>query len=108
MSATLRLRRGRLFIGRADHERHFAGLECVVLLRDGDALLVLPVRHPAAGGYLLKIRNAAGDRVVDAADFFRAHGLEDGDGGDDGDDRTLPAVWDEARAALVCASAFTR
>jgi hypothetical protein len=25
----------------------------------------------------LKIRNAAGDRVVDAGDFFRDHGLDD-------------------------------
>ncbi len=41
-------------------------------------MLVLPVRYAASGGYVLKIRNAAGDRVVDAGDFFRDHGLDDG------------------------------
>ena len=42
-----------------------------------DDLLILPVRHAAAGGYLLKLRNGAGDRVVNAPDFFREHGLDD-------------------------------
>ena len=34
------------------------------------------MRHRA--DMCLKIRNAAGDRVVDAGDFFRDHGIEDG------------------------------
>ena len=61
----------------AVYDRYFAGLEAVVLLRRGEDLAILPVRHAAAGGYLLKRRNAAGDRIVSAADFFRAQGIDD-------------------------------
>ena len=59
------------------YDRYFPGLETIVLLRRDDDLLILPVRHAAAGGYLLKLRNGAGDRVVNAPDFFREHGLDD-------------------------------
>ena len=55
--------------------RHFAGLEGVILLRRDNDILILPVRNNAAGGYLLKLRNSAGDRVVNAADFFRAQAI---------------------------------
>ena len=71
------MRRGALHFTREVYERFFAGLDNVVLLRDGADLLVLPVRHQAAGGYVIKLRNAAGDRMVNAADFFRDNGIED-------------------------------
>ena len=32
---------------------------------------------PLPGGYLLKFRNRAGDRVVHAPDFFREHGIDE-------------------------------
>ncbi|MEM9728141.1 MAG: hypothetical protein AAF997_06115, partial [Myxococcota bacterium] len=67
-----------------------------------DALLVMPVRHAASGGYLLKLRNAAGDRVVNAMDFFREHGVR----GDD--ERTLKAEWSRQHAALRAEGAFGR
>jgi hypothetical protein len=94
------VRRGSLHLGQAEYARHFDGLQAVVLLRDGPDLLVLPVRHAAAGGYVLKLRNSAGDRVVAAADFFRANGLGDEER------RELTARWDEQRAALRAVSAF--
>ncbi len=94
------IRRGSLHLGRAAYARHFDGLQAVVLLRDGPDLLVLPVRHAAAGGYVLKLRNSAGDRVVAAADFFRANGIADEEA------RELSARWDEQHAALRAASAF--
>jgi hypothetical protein len=100
MTGHVELRRGSLYLARELYQRHFAGLDGVVLLRRDDDLLVLPVRHSAAGGYLLKIRNSAGDRVVHAADFFRAHGVADAD------HLTLPAAWEPDRAALVAAGAF--
>jgi len=94
------LRRGSLLLAQSDYARHFNGLDSVVLLRDGSDLLVLPVHRAAAGGYILKLRNAAGDRIVSAADFFRSNGICDED------DRALTAVWDEARAALRAAATF--
>jgi hypothetical protein len=73
----IRLRQRRLYVPRAAYETYFAGGSTVILLRKEQDLLVLPVRHAASGGYMLKIRNRAGDRVVDAGDFFRDQGLGD-------------------------------
>ena len=96
--ATVTVKRGSLYISRAVHDRFFAGVEAVILLRRGDDLLVLPVRHAAGGGYLLKLRNSAGDRVVQAGDFFQAHGIGDET------ELTLPVIWDQGIAGL-CAEA---
>lgn len=71
------LRQRRLYMARAVYETHFVGGASVILLRQDNDLLVLPVRHAASGGYVLKIRNATGDRVVDSGDFFRDQGLAD-------------------------------
>lgn len=97
---TLRLRQGGLYLARAICEKYFLGLESVILLRREQDLLVLPVRHAAAGGYLLKQRNGAGDRVVFAPDFFRQNGIEDAV------DRDMPIHWDSMKAALVVTSLF--
>ncbi len=97
---TLAVKRGSLYLSRALYDRYFAGVEAVILLaRDGD-LLVLPVRHAAGGGYFLKLRNAAGDRVVQAGDFFQAHGI-----GDDAE-LTLPVAWDQNVAGLCAKGAL--
>jgi hypothetical protein len=94
------MRRGSLYIRRAVCERYFAGLEAVMLLRRGDDLLILPVRHAAAGGFLLKFMNLAGDRVVNAPDFFRAQGIEDHVC------RDLSVTWVSRDAALVASGMF--
>jgi len=98
--ASVSLRHGGLYLGRDVFDRYFAGLEAVILLRRDNDLLILPVRHAAAGGYLLKRRNAAGDRVVNAPDFFREHGL--------GDEVELDLAvdWSTRSAGLVAADAF--
>jgi hypothetical protein len=94
------IRRGALHFSAGAYEKYFAGLENVVLLRDGDQLIIMPVRHAAAGGSLIKIRNAMGDRSVAAADFFRDAGIEDSL------ELSLPASWDDGRAALIVAGVF--
>ena len=96
----IEVRRGSLLLNQADCDRHFEGLEAVILLREGLDLLILPVRHSPAGGYLLKRRNSAGDRVVTATDFFRANGIPDES------ERSLFAVWDDERAALRASAIF--
>jgi hypothetical protein len=95
IAACVTLRRGALYLPAAVCERYFAGLSTVILLRDDIDLLIMPVRHAAAGGYLLKIRNARGDRVVDAPDFFRAYAAGVAE------EWTLPAVWHSDQAALA-------
>jgi hypothetical protein len=94
------VRRGSIHLARAVHDRYFPGLEAVVLLRRDDDLLILPVRQAAAGGYLLKLRNSAGDRVVDAADFLRANGV------DDSRELTLSFAWHAECAGLVASGVF--
>lgn len=94
------VRRGGLYLSRPVYDRFFPGLETVILLRREDDLLILPVRHAAAGGYLLKRRNGAGDRVVHAPDFFREHGI------DEGAERDLPVAWVTKSAGLAARGAF--
>lgn len=96
----VRLARGSLHLSQEVYRRHFAGLESALLLRDGPDLLLLPLRDAAAGGLLLKVRNAAGDRVVDAVDFLRGCGVEPSG------ERHLEWSWDAGRAALLLPAAL--
>lgn len=96
----IKVKRGSLYLSKEDYDRYFAGLEAVILLGRDGGLLVLPVRHAASGGYLLKLRNGAGDRVVNAPDFFREHGVADDC------DLNLKAVWDSNQAGLFAKNAF--
>lgn len=74
---TVEFRNGRLYLGRSTYDDYFSGGNSIILLREDKDLLILPVRHAGSGGYLIKIRNAAGDRVISGADFFRDQGLDD-------------------------------
>ena len=70
------LHNGRLHLTGAAYERYLHACPAVALLaRDGDWLL-LPL-HAGAGGLQVKLRNARGDRVIEAQEFFRTQGLED-------------------------------
>ncbi len=100
MTAAVTVKGASLYLSREIYERYFAGLQTVILLRQDDDLLIMPVLHAAAGGYLLKLRNSAGDRVVNAADFFRAQGVRDET------ELSLQVVWSTERGALVASSAF--
>jgi hypothetical protein len=100
MTDPVRIARGGLYLSAGLCADLFAGLEAVVLLRRACDLMVLPVRLAAAGGYLLKQRNAAGDRRVEAADFLRLEGIAD-------EADFAPAwAWEEEAAALCLAEVF--
>jgi hypothetical protein len=98
--AVVTIRRGSVHVARAVYDRYFAGLEAVILLRREDDLHILPVRDAAAGGFLLKRRNSAGDRVITAAEFLRRQGLADEFEGE------MAAIWSSQHAALVVPAAF--
>ena len=99
-AGAITLRNGALYLTREIYDRYLTGLETVILLRrDGD-LCILPVHQAAAGGYLLKVRNKAGDRVVYAPDFFREQNV------DEDVALELPVIWSSERGALVAADAF--
>ncbi len=99
-ASSVSLKRGALYVSCEVYDRYFAGLEAVILLRRDRDLCILPVRHAAAGGYLLKLRNKAGDRVVHAPDFFRECGI------DESVTLELSVVWSAERGALVASDTF--
>ena len=92
--------RGALYLSHATYDRYFAGLEAVILLRRDNDLCIMPVRHAAAGGYLLKLRNSRGDRVVHAPDFLRENGV------DENSALQLCVSWSTERGALIAVDAF--
>ncbi|MBX9649654.1 MAG: hypothetical protein K2X57_21655 [Xanthobacteraceae bacterium] len=96
-ASAVSLQRGALYLSREVYDRYFPGLDTVILLRRDRDLCILPVKHAAAGGYLLKLRNKAGDRVVHAPDFFRECGI------DENVALELSVVWSTERGALVAA-----
>jgi hypothetical protein len=90
--------RGNLYLSREICETYLAGVASVALLeRDGDVLIV-PLIEQSAGGLLLKQRNARGDRVIHAQEFFRCRDLPE-----EFELRTLPVHWSRESAALVVA-----
>lgn len=99
-SVDMTIKRGGLYLSHEVHRRYFADVEAVILMRRDADLIVLPVVHAAGGGYLLKLRNSAGDRVANAADFFRANGI------DDEDEINLRAQWSPDWTGLVAPSVF--
>jgi len=99
-ASAVNLKRGALYLSCDVYDRYFAGLETVILLRRGQDLCILPVKHAAAGGYLLKLRNKVGDRVVHAPDFFRGHGI------DENVALELSVAWSTEQGALVAVDAF--
>jgi hypothetical protein len=71
----IRLSRGSLYLDRDLCAAYFSQTSALAaVVRDGHAYL-LPLRGPAAGGLLLKVRNARGDRVVHADEFLLALGI---------------------------------
>ncbi|WP_409190247.1 hypothetical protein [Bradyrhizobium sp. RDM4] len=93
--------RGALYLSHEAYDRYFAGLEAVILLRRADDLWIMPVRHAAAGGYLLKVRNSRGDRVVHAPDFLREQGI------DESVASQLSVAWSQECGALIAVAAFS-
>lgn len=75
MTVVLSVRDGSVYMPAAVVETYFRGIAAVVvLIRDG-WLMILPVHQATAGGCLLKLRNAAGDRVAQARDVFQDQDL---------------------------------
>jgi hypothetical protein len=75
MSAVLTVRDGSVYLPAAVVETYFRGIDAVVVLIREQRLMILPVHQATAGGCLLKLRNAAGDRVAQARDAFQDRGL---------------------------------
>ncbi len=95
MATTVDIRNGAVYLSAATYETYFQGVDAViVLIRDG-TLQILPVRQMASGGCLLKMRNAAGDRVATAPDVFAANDLGDWTA------NNIDAAWSSENGALM-------
>ncbi|HKY92737.1 MAG TPA: hypothetical protein VJM11_16930 [Nevskiaceae bacterium] len=88
----VRIARANLYLACAVCDAHLAGVERVALREHAGDIWIAP----SADGVPLKVRNARGDRVIHAQDFFRVHGFVD-----EFHERECPARWDAGHAALV-------
>jgi len=71
----IRISRGSIYLDRDLYDSCLSGVSAVAaVVREGRVYL-LPLRSPAAGGLLLKVRNARGDRVVHADEFLHTLGI---------------------------------
>lgn len=75
MSVVVTVRDGSVYLSAAVVQTYFRGIDSVVVLIREGTLMILPVHQATAGGCLLKLRNAAGDRVAQARDVFQDQGL---------------------------------
>jgi hypothetical protein len=68
----------------------------VALLVRDEQIMIVPLIQQSAGGLLLKQRNARGDRVIHAQEFFRSRNLAE-----EFEVRSVPVRWSAEAAALV-------
>ena len=94
MSRKVSIREGSIYLPCSLVETYFRGIEAVIVLIQQDELMVMPVHQSTSGGCLLKIRNAAGDRVVQARDVFQDQDLLELS------IEGLPVVWRSEKGAL--------
>jgi hypothetical protein len=92
----VRIRRGNVHLSRELCDAHLPDAGAVALLARDDAVLIVPLARQSAGGLLLKIRNARGDRVLHAQEFLRARGLPE-----DFEERQFPVHWVAELEALA-------
>lgn len=88
--------RGNIYLSREVYDTYLPGVVSVALLARDGTVLIVPLIQQSAGGLLLKQRNARGDRVIHAQEFFRMMDLPE-----DFRWRTMPAYWSQEAAALV-------
>lgn len=75
MAVNLRLKDGYLFVPAAAYRDAMVDLLAVAVLWRSPCLHLIPLHPGTIGGFSLKQRNLAGDRVVDLRLFLRDHEL---------------------------------
>lgn len=88
------VRHGAIYLPAKIVDTYFRGIDAVIVLLQEGELMILPVHQATAGGCLLKIRNAAGDRVAQARDVFQDQEMLDITV------ENLAVAWDSGRGAL--------
>jgi len=85
---------GNLYLDSSLYETYFSSINSVVLIKREALFLLMPVQQ-AGGGLLLKIKNAKGDRIIHAVEFFQQHGIETDE------EKVLEVEWSAELAALT-------
>ena len=92
----IRIAHGSIYLARDLYDAYLSGVCAIAtVLRDGRVYL-MPLRGPAAGGLLVKVRNARGDRVVHADEFLHAVGISSS-----APERWVAVRWVPDMAALL-------
>ena len=95
-SPEISVARGNLYLSREICNTYLSGVVSVALLLRDDEVMIVPLTAQSAGGLLLNQRNARGDRVIHAQEFFRNKDLPE-----EFEMRTVPVHWSRDSAALV-------
>ena len=88
--------RGNIYLSRELCDTYLSDIISVALLAREDKVFILPLTRESGGGLLLKIRNARGDRLIHAQEFFRENGFAE-----QTEERMVPVHWSLESAALV-------
>lgn len=99
--ASVSVARGNIYLAREIYDTYLAGALSVALLARAEQILIMPLTRESGGGLLLKMRNARGDRIVHAQEFFREQGLLE-----NMQERKVSIHWNEESAALVIADLY--
>jgi len=94
--ADVSVARGNFYLSREICETYLPGVLSVALLVRDEEVMIVPLIGQSVGGLLLKQRNARGDRVIHAQEFFRSRNLPE-----ELEARTVPVRWSREAAALV-------
>ena len=92
---SIRLANGNLYLDSTVYNTYFPDINSVILLDRSPHILIMPVQQQGAGGLLLKIRNAKGDRVVNVAEFFQNLNI------DITKEKIISVKWSSDYSALV-------
>ena len=77
MSGAVSIHEGSIYLPNQLVDTYFRDIDAVIVLIQQGELMVMPVHQATSGGSLLKIKNAAGDRVVQARDVFQNQDMLD-------------------------------
>ncbi len=92
----IRIARGSVYLSRELCDQYLPGVSTIALLFKDGLVFLLPLHGTTAGGVLLKIRNARGDRVAHAVEFLRTLGIEA-----DAPERCVGVRWISEIAGLL-------
>lgn len=87
---------GSLYLNRELCDSYLPGIGAIALLNRDGCVYLLPLHGASAGGMLLKIRNAHGDRVAHALEFLRSLGIDA-----DTPELRYPVYWTPDIAGLL-------